>query len=165
MLFKQPSSLTAEVRRSNFIISFLITLIAIDQGTSITPCFGRILRLPTQVEVFYLMDRFKLPLIKPLEMLTTLRRSSTRLLLESKDLDGAGSYVPYIFDQSPCTLIFLRVSTIRQRRLKLSPLPTRIHSSLTIPSLVLTSGNMLSICNTRMSKLTSVCLNSSPWEY
>jgi hypothetical protein len=69
-------------------------LIAIDQATLITPYSGRILRLPREMEVISRRDLLKLPLCTHLEASITSRRSSTPPLLESKDLDGAGSYVP-----------------------------------------------------------------------
>ena len=53
---------------------------------------------------------------------------------------------------------FIRVSTLRPRHLKSSPLPTKIHSSVTFPSSVLISGSMRSTFNTRTSNLTSVGL-------
>ena len=88
---------------------FLKMLIVIDQDISITPYSGRILRLPKEkedMEDISLKDLLKLPLRKLLEALTISRRSSTLPLLLSKDLDGAGSYVP-LFLTINVTYIFL----------------------------------------------------------
>ena len=73
---------------------FLKMLIAIDQDISITPYSGRILRLPTNLEDRSQKDLLKMPLCTLLEALTISSSNSTPPLLESKDLDGVGSYVP-----------------------------------------------------------------------
>ena len=93
LLSKLRSGSTVEVRWRDLAIHLLKMLIAIDQDTLITPYSGRILRLPREMEVNSRRDLLKLPLSALLEASTTLKRSSTPLLLESKDLDGAGSYV------------------------------------------------------------------------
>ena len=72
-------------------------LIAIDQDTLITPYSGRILRLPKDLEDISQRDLLKMPFYKLLEVLTTSSSSSTLPLLESKDPDGVGLYVPVFF--------------------------------------------------------------------
>ena len=78
--------------RSCYSISWKM-LIAIDQDTLITPYSGRILRLPKDLEDVSRTDLSKLPFCRLLEALTTSSSNSTPSLLESKDPDGAGSYV------------------------------------------------------------------------
>jgi len=71
-----------------------------DQVTSTTRCSGRILHphLPrVESEAFFQMDPSNLPSSRHMELLITSRRSSTQPRLESKDLDGVGSYVFHRF--------------------------------------------------------------------
>jgi hypothetical protein len=82
-------------------------LIAIDQDILITPYSGKILRLPREMEDNSPTDLLKLPFCTLLEALTISRRSSTLSLLESKDLDGAGSYVPQFLTSINVAHIFL----------------------------------------------------------
>ena len=93
MLSKLRSGSTVEVREYDLVIPFLEMLIAIDQDTLITPYSGRILRLPRDMEDNSRRDLLKLPFCTLLAALTLSRRSSTPSQPESKDLDGAGSYV------------------------------------------------------------------------
>jgi hypothetical protein len=100
LLSKPLLSSTVEVCWSYLIILLYKMLIAIDQVTLTTRCSGRILhpRLPKKdAEAFFQMDLSNLPSSILTEPLKTSRSSSTRLRLESKDLDGAGSYVSYPF--------------------------------------------------------------------